>query len=572
MPIASNPRELFLGSARFPGCGCRLMWRTHLNHCAHAEQCCNRARPALGGNTKSRRLMVLYGILYWIIFHLVCVVMTFRIKQLALAVGLCAVALSAAAADYLVVVPVKGKRGPGPNIQVSLNAAPLPAAKVGTAYTYDMKPLLLVTGDPSLDLTKSTWAAVTASQLPAGLTLASNGVLSGTPTVMNEAGASFEVVSTYKSKSGRQVYTILVNGVALQVVQISAGDDHTCAVTPAGGVKCWGLNDYGQLGMGTQDNKSTPVDVLGLTSGVATVWAGGQHTCALTTAGGLKCWGRNSYGQLGNGATAAVKASPVAVQGLASGVAMVRTGWAHTCAVTSAGGLKCWGRDNYGQLGDSATLANMSAPADVLGLTAGVASVGLGANHSCAVTAAGGVKCWGQNSVGQLGDNTYTNKPTPVGVVGLTSGVKSVEGGFVHTCAVTTAGGVKCWGDHSVGQLGTGQPLVESVVPVDVPGLTGGVVSLSAGDSHNCVVTTAGRMKCWGSNDMGQLGIVGAPAVQPDPLDVPGLQGVSAVDAGWGHTCAVASSSAKCWGFNDYGQLGNNSTTGSPTPVNVLPQ
>ncbi|KVP96587.1 hypothetical protein WJ97_11930 [Burkholderia ubonensis] len=498
--------------------------------------------------------------------------MNSRIKQFAIAACLSMAALSAAATEFLVVVPVKGKRGPGPDIQVTLSAATLPAAKVGSAYSYDLKPHLLVTGDSSLDLTKSTWAATSASQLPAGLSLDASGLISGKPNTMNEAGASFEVVSTYKNKTGRQVYVIRVDGVALEVLQLSAGDDHTCAVTHAGGVKCWGLDDLGQLGNDAALlSKSTPVDVLGLTSGVASVSAGGQHTCAVTTAGAVRCWGRGSYGQLGNGATAN-SPTPVAVQGLTSGVAMVSTGWAHTCAVTTAGGAKCWGRDNYGQLGDSVNLANQSVPVDVLGLTAGVTNVATGYNHTCAVTTAGGVKCWGQNDVGQLGINSYTNKPTPADVVGLSSAVKSVDAGYVHTCAVTTAGGVKCWGDDAVGQLGNGLPLAESLVPVDVTGLTSGVVSVAAGDSHNCALTAGGRVKCWGSNDMSQLGNPAAPVVQPDPLDV-GLQGVSAVTAGWGHTCVtMGTRAAKCWGHNSDGQLGINSTETSPTPVNVLPQ
>ena len=123
---------------------------------------------------------------------------------------------------------------------------------------------------------------------------------------------------------------------------VAAGGHHTCAVTTAGGVKCWGFNSHGQLGDGTTTDRTTPVDVVGLTSGVAAVVAGWWHTCAVTTAGGLQCWGYNGYGQLGDGTTTD-RTTPVDVVGLTSGVAAVAAGFFHTCAVTMAGGLKCWG-------------------------------------------------------------------------------------------------------------------------------------------------------------------------------------------------------------------------------------
>jgi alpha-tubulin suppressor-like RCC1 family protein len=153
------------------------------------------------------------------------------------------------------------------------------------------------------------------------------------------------------------------------------------------------------------------VDVSGLASGVVSITTGSSHTCAVTTAGGVKCWGYNGYGQLGDG-TITYRTTPVDVSGLTSGVASIVAGSYHTCAVTIAGGMKCWGRNNYGQLGDGTT-TNRTTPVDVSGLTSGIASAAAGSYHSCAVTTAGGMKCWGWNGNGQLGDGTLTDRTAP---------------------------------------------------------------------------------------------------------------------------------------------------------------
>ncbi len=190
---------------------------------------------------------------------------------------------------------------------------------------------------------------------------------------------------------------------------------------------------------------------------VPAIWTalagGNSHTCALTTAGGVKCWGGNPEGQLGNGTISMGSSSPVDVTGLTSGVIAVAAGGMHSCAVTSAGAVKCWGSNDSGQLGNGTTTSS-ATPVDVQGLTSGVVAVAAGTSHTCALTNAGGVKCWGYNSDGQLGNGTTTFSPTPVNVIGLASGVSAVAGGGAHTCALTTSGGVKCWGFNGWGQLG----------------------------------------------------------------------------------------------------------------------
>jgi alpha-tubulin suppressor-like RCC1 family protein len=348
---------------------------------------------------------------------------------------------------------------------------------------------------------------------------------------------------------------------------VTAGHGHTCARTTTGGVQCWGFDAYGQLGDGASADSPLPVAVSGLSSDVTAISAGLEHTCALTAAGGVLCWGNNSAdGQLGNGSTADSHV-PVAVAGLSSGVTAISAGQVHTCALT-AGGVQCWGYDGDGQLGNGST-ADSHVPVAVAGLSSGVTSVAAGGLHTCAVTK-GGVQCWGYDGDGQLGNGSTANSHVPVAVAGLSSGVASVATGFDYTCALTTAGAVLCWGNNEFGQLGDGSA-VGSEVPIAVSGLSSGVAAVATGDGHACALTTAGGVLCWGYGMDGELGN-GSAAQSLVPVAVSGLSsGVAAIAVGGTHACALTTAGAvRCWGENMNGQLGDGSTTQSLVPVAVI--
>jgi len=180
------------------------------------------------------------------------------------------------------------------------------------------------------------------------------------------------------------------------------------------------------LGDGTTVDKNTPVDVMGLTRGARVIAAGGYHTCAVTAAGGAKCWGDNSQGQLGNGAEAD-KTAPSQVIGLSRDISAISAGSglvgesesfvsAHTCAVNTAGGVLCWGNNDDGELGAGGAI-DQNIPVEAAGLSAGISAIAAGGLHTCALTTAGAVKCWGDNTQGQIGNGTTIDSLTPVDVV-----------------------------------------------------------------------------------------------------------------------------------------------------------
>jgi hypothetical protein len=247
---------------------------------------------------------------------------------------------------------------------------------------------------------------------------------------------------------------IEVGGAKSGVTQISLGAQHSCAVEN-GGAKCWGRNDDGQLGVSTTISKFRPADVVGLTTGVTAIAASGKHSCALTTLGAVECWGQNDHGEVGDGTTTNPRKAPVAVSGLSSGVAAIALGAQHSCALLNDATVECWGLNSNGQLGNGST-NDSSTPVAVTGLT-NVVAISAGGSQTCAVTTSAALECWGGNASGQVGDGSQTNRTTPTVVPDPDPNILAVSAGTAHTCLqIVTSGDIKCWGGNSSGQLGDG--------------------------------------------------------------------------------------------------------------------
>jgi len=385
-------------------------------------------------------------------------------------------------------------------------------------------------------------------------------------TTLSHGEHVFAVQAT--DAEGRQDETAAECRWAVVPSSLACGGSHTCAVTAAGGVKCWGANFSGQLGDNSTANRPRPVDVTGLPASIFQVSAGYAHTCGVTEAGNALCWGDNNFGRLGNGSSLS-SAVPVEVQLPAGAVSMISAGLNHSCALIMTGGVKCWGQNDLGQIGsDPAPVALSQLPLDVINLTADVTKVAAGGSRTCAVTSEGAAQCWGVNTHGELGDGTTANRWWPVDVAGLGSSVTDVSIGLkAVNWALGEAGGVFYWSDNGNDEF--------IHAPQSIPTLGSGIEKISAGHRHGCALTVSGEARCWGWNQSGELG-TNTVAYSFEALPVSSLgEEVIEVCAGGSadacaHSCAVTRRGAiMCWGCNIQGQLGNGTTDNSSFPVDV---
>ena len=353
---------------------------------------------------------------------------------------------------------------------------------------------------------------------------------------------------------------VVVSGLT-NAVSISAGSRHTCVRRSDGTVACWGSNEFGMLGDSTLVNRLTPVPAQGINN-ARMVAAGSEHTCAVRSDGTVACWGANGSGQLGLGHTFQ-RDVPIAVPDLA-GVWLVATGRRYSCAQLGTGELRCWGTNESGQFGNATTTSSLTpviaaiAPPGFLSVDA----VMVGHGHACAFRGSGpNIVCWGQNAAGQLGRGVAgPPQLTPASVGGAPQAVELVAG-LDRTCALDAVDTVRCWGENSAGQLGNGST-TDALAPSAVGGLGGAVSArgVAAGLGHTCAWRADGTVACWGRNASGALGD-GTFLERHAPVPVTGPNNITAVVGGDHHTCATrASSTVFCWGANAAGQVNPNST------------
>jgi alpha-tubulin suppressor-like RCC1 family protein len=334
---------------------------------------------------------------------------------------------------------------------------------------------------------------------------------------------------------------------------IVAGFAHTCALGERGSVRCWGDNSRGQLGTNDTTNRRVATNVSGTrNSRVTALAAGHSHTCALRTRGELVCWGNNDDGQLGDNSRDQ-RLVPTVVAGTNTDVVGISAGLVHTCAVASTGRIRCWGFNGFQQLGDGTTDDRL-IPTDVMPdpFQRNFIGVASGEIHTCGLTVFHIVVCWGDNSLGQLGQGTFTGPGNPVTVpIGSNIGAIAIGAGGQHTCALRVTGRISCWGRNTDGQLGLGtvngpdqtQPVL--IPPNGIPQ----ALDLSLGSNHTCAVLIPGRVRCWGRNTDGQIGDGTLSSARPSPIEVPNLTNIVSVAAGDTHTCALtADGQVFCWG------------------------
>ena len=301
-----------------------------------------------------------------------------------------------------------------------------------------------------------------------------------------------------------------------------------------------------------------------------TVSVGAAHTCGIRVTGRLFCWGRDTEGQLGDGGANADQDHPVEVAGAATDWVAVSAGGVHTCARKADGTLWCWGADGSGQLGDGGTNSDQATPALIAGGVTDWRAFDAGESHTCARRATRQLRCWGRDNVGQLGDGgTNADQGSPVVVPG--GRWAPVAGGQLHSCARKTNGRLFCWGRDFNGQLGDGGANTDQTTPVQVDGAATDWRRVATGDNHTCARRTAGRLFCWGSDADGQLGDDPANASQTTPVRVPGTRW-AVVSAGGNTTCATKTNRTLfCWGSDQFGQLGDGgANAASATPVRIL--
>jgi cysteine-rich repeat protein len=399
---------------------------------------------------------------------------------------------------------------------------------------------------------------------------------------------------------------------AWTIQSIAAGSMYTCAILHGGDLKCWGRNGVGQLGLGDLEirgdaagemGSNLPAVDLGAGEAAVAVAAGFFHSCAVLQGGQVKCWGKNAFGALGLGDTVDRGGGlgemgddlPAVDLGEGARATSVVVGYHHTCALLDDGRVKCWGLNAYGQLGLGDDDPRGDGPNEmgdhlpVVDLGEGeVAAAIVGADmNTCALLQSGGIKCWGFSIYGQLGlgdTESRGDDPDEMGdnlpAIDLGAGrtATAVATRRYSTCAILDNGGVKCWGLNDRGELGLGDTarrgddpneMGDNLPMVDL-GAGATAAAIDVGEASACALLHDGRVKCWGYNYEGDLGLGDVAPRGDDPnemgddlpaVDLGAGRTATAIAKGWWHTCArLDDGSLKCWGLNAEGELGQGDT------------
>ena len=390
------------------------------------------------------------------------------------------------------------------------------------------------------------------------------GASEGTPCPAgqyNELYGQFSVDACQGADAGHNVPVI---------IQMSSGASHSCAILDDGSVSCWGDNGNGQLGDGSRSPSLEPEKSdMPLGRKAVEISAGSYHTCSVFDDGSVRCWGSNEFGQLGDGTT--IERTTAVTVDLGQGVSAlgISSGESHTCAVLNDRSVKCWGQNSNGQLGDGTT-EDRSSP--VLSKMGGedVTLVSAGSYHTCAITSIRTVMCWGDNWNGQLGDGTNHDRTTPVEISIPNNGsAVTLDAGAMHTCMGINDGSMFCWGYNAYGQLGNGGN-ANANSPTTVPLSANQLLSsVQVGLFHSCALFDSGEVACWGNNGNGQLGD-GSLTSGTVPAIVNLGDNASSISVGQRHSCAIlVDASLHCWGANDAGQIGDGTSSNRDSPANI---
>ncbi len=378
--------------------------------------------------------------------------------------------------------------------------------------------------------------------------------------------------------------------------RVDAGMDHTCVIINNGSVRCWGEGDAGRLGYGNTDDigdNENPADAgavdLGAGRTATDIAAGAAHTCAVLDDGNVRCWGDDGFGQVGYGNNVDIgddetpgSAGPVNLA-LGRTATAITAGTQYSCALLDRGDVRCWGTSPSGN-GFAYHPPGWvdPTPGDIGDITLGrdATAVTGGAEHICAILDDGTLRCWGNGDDGRLG---YGNEdvigddesPGDGGPVDLGAGrtATAVTAGDGHTCAILDDGTVRCWGEGDYGRLGYGD--TDDIGDNETPGSVGPVdlgagrtaIAIAAAGKHTCAVLDDASVRCWGWNNVGQLGYGDTVNIGDDespaaagPVDI-SSRGVTAITASDYHACAVLDTGrVRCWGAGSQGQLGYGNT------------